>query len=53
MYQLKEENSTLQQKLNEIADSNQEELRQLERQNVKLKDENIDLQDEIKNVKEK
>ena len=52
-HQLNEEISTLRQRLDEVGDSNQEQLHELERQNATLKDDNTYLQDQIQNEKEK
>ena len=51
--QLNEENNTLRQRLDDVGDSNQEQLHELERQNATLKDDNTYLQDQIQNEKEK
>ena len=51
--QLSEEISILRQRLDDVGDSNQEQLHELERQNATLKDDNTYLQDQIQNEKEK
>ena len=51
--QLSEEISILRQRLDDVGDSNQEQLHELERQNATLKDDNTYLQDQIQNEREK
>ena len=51
--QLSEEISILRQRLDDVEDSNQEQLHELERQNATLKDDNTYLQDQIQNEREK
>ena len=51
--QLSEEISILRQRLDDVEDSNQEQLHELERQNATLKDDNTYLQDQIQNEKER